>query len=675
MIDTERLTELVALYKENLPLNWSEEKYKWEAVECFQKNWNPEAEDFRAMFEKATEEAANLLTSSYYYPRKMILKYSEKEPETVRGMFAELFKEEQTLAERIDHFKRQAAALRDRYNEPNEKQHYQNTNAISTYLWLHDPEKYYIYKYSVCTAVARELKSDYVPKGNGTTEEMIRGQALYDGIKAEVQKDEKLLSMLKSLLEEERAEIKDDKTLQLNTLVIDIAFFIYYYYPKLNKGPAIWKISHGPDCINDDISEKLDKNHWVIVNKNTNGKGGSKITQGEDFICNMKKGDYFYLCRGNSIQLFGQVTSVDAVSCPLTEEKYYYREYTEIAASKDNSPYKDMQKWWTPNDNSTCIKVKENEKKLFEELILKKYFDLTLQELDEIKGQPFFSNYGKDEFLREVFMTSDQYDSLAGLLKHKQNVILQGAPGVGKTYCAKRLAYSLMGEKDESRIQFIQFHQNYSYEDFIMGYKPAGDGFELKTGIFYDFCQKAAKDPERDYFFIIDEINRGNLSKIFGELLMLIEKDYRGETATLAYTGEKFSVPENLYIIGMMNTADRSLALLDYALRRRFSFFEMNPGFDTAGFKKMQEGYANATCDALIKKITELNEDICKDDALGAGFQIGHSYFCGVETCTEEWLKAIVYYDIFPTLQEYWFDDKEKVQKWKNILSGVFNDQ
>ncbi|MGI6568845.1 MAG: McrB family protein [Erysipelotrichaceae bacterium] len=155
-------------------------------------------------------------------------------------------------------------------------------------------------------------------------------------------------------------------------------------------------------------------------------------------------------------------------------------------------------------------------------------------------------------------MTENQYDNLVAVLRNKKNVILQGPPGVGKTFAARRLAWSMMGEKDDSRIEFIQFHQNYSYEDFIMGYKPAADGFELKYGIFYRFCQKAANQPNKDFYFIIDEINRGNMSKIFGELLMLIEKDYRGTKVTLAYNGLQFSVPKNLYIIGMMNTADRS---------------------------------------------------------------------------------------------------------------------
>ena len=164
------------------------------------------------------------------------------------------------------------------------------------------------------------------------------------------------------------------------------------------------------------------------------------------------------------------------------------------------------------------------------------------------------------------------------------------------------------------------------------------------------------------------------MSKIFGELLMLIEKDYRGTKATLAYSGTSFSVPENLYIIGMMNTADRSLALIDYALRRRFSFFEVEPGFNSDGFKKYQSGLDNEIFDMLIEHVKNLNGEILLDDSLGAGFRIGHSYFCGQTVCSEEWLREVVYYDIIPMLQEYWFDDKQKLQRWENILTGVFDD-
>ena len=194
----------------------------------------------------------------------------------------------------------------------------------------------------------------------------------------------------------------------------------------------------------------------------------------------------------------------------------------------------------------------------------------------------------------------------------------------------------------------------------------------MKYGIFYRFCQKAANQPDKEFFFIIDEINRGNMSKVFGELLMLIERDYRGIKATLAYNGLPFSVPKNLYIIGMMNTADRSLAMIDYALRRRFSFFEIEPGFDSEGFIHYQNGLNNETLNELVSKVKELNCEIVADKSLGKGLCIGHSYFCGKDVCTDEWLHSIVDYDILPMLSEYWFDDTSKLRRWENILQGMF---
>ena len=284
--------------------------------------------------------------------------------------------------------------------------------------------------------------------------------------------------------------------------------------------------------------------------------------------------------------------------------------------------------------------------------------------------------YTKEDFLSKVYMDANRFDVLVNQLRLKKNIIFQGAPGVGKTFTAKKLAYAMMGKEDENRIEMVQFHQNYSYEDFVMGYRPNGAEFKLSEGIFYRFCQMAANHPEQDYFFIIDEINRGNLSKIFGELLMLIDKDYRGTQVTLSYSGMKFFVPDNLYIIGMMNTADRSLAMIDYALRRRFSFFEMEPGFSSEGFIKYQESLNSETFNELISHIKQLNKEILEDKALGKGFQIGHSYFCGREVlgCTDEWLRSVVEFDIIPTLSEYWFDEPKKLSFWENNLRGVFDD-
>lgn len=281
--------------------------------------------------------------------------------------------------------------------------------------------------------------------------------------------------------------------------------------------------------------------------------------------------------------------------------------------------------------------------------------------------------YTKEDFLSEVFMPEEEYDKLSGILRIKKNIILQGAPGVGKTFVAKRIAFSMMGVKDVERVMMVQFHQSYSYEDFILGFRPSTDGFELKRGAFYNFCKKAEIDGDNDYFFIIDEINRGNLSKIFGELFMLIENDKRGVSLQLLYSDEKFSVPKNIYIIGMMNTADRSLAMLDYALRRRFAFFEIKPGFTTDGFREYRMSLENEKFDKLIACVESLNNVISNDESLGDGFCIGHSYFCNLlpDTIDDQVLSGIVEYELIPLLKEYWFDEPTKVKDWSSNLRSA----
>lgn len=281
------------------------------------------------------------------------------------------------------------------------------------------------------------------------------------------------------------------------------------------------------------------------------------------------------------------------------------------------------------------------------------------------------TKYTDQDFLKDVYMDESQLQTLKSLLFRKKNLILQGAPGVGKTFVAQKLAYAIIGEKDESKVKVIQFHQNYSYEDFIMGYKPNGEGgFILSNGIFYDICQQARLCRDTPYFLIIDEINRGNMSKIFGELLQLIEADYRDIPIQLAYNKQRFSVPSNLYIIGMMNTADRSLAMIDYALRRRFSFYEMMPAFENNSFKEYIGNKHDQHLNNLVKALIQLNKVIANDDSLGTGFCIGHSYLCNLYGQYD--LESIVVYDIIPMLREYWFDNDERfnneAQKLRNAL-------
>jgi len=280
-------------------------------------------------------------------------------------------------------------------------------------------------------------------------------------------------------------------------------------------------------------------------------------------------------------------------------------------------------------------------------------------------------NYDKNAALASIFLKDEDFNQCIELLQHKKNIILQGPPGVGKTFIAHHLACALMGEKSESRIKTIQFHQSYAYEDFIQGFRPDKNGtFYLKNGVFYDFCQEAKREPEKSYVFIIDEINRGNLSKIFGELMMLVESDKRGSRYALRLTyssadDDAFFVPENVYLIGTMNTADRSLAMVDYALRRRFSFVDLAPCFRAPKFNAFlkENGVADEMLERINSRLEKLNELIAGEArTLGKGFCIGHSYFCpnsGPTPHDDTWFKRIVRFEIAPLLQEYWFDSTE----------------
>lgn len=413
-------------------------------------------------------------------------------------------------------------------------------------------------------------------------------------------------------------------------------------YWWLVASPKIWSFSKMK------VGEIQD---YTLYNENGNPR---RIFQ--NFV-NAKKGDIVIGYEANPVKQIVAIAEIDTPSdgqhiCFKKVESLQYP--IDYASFKDAPELKSME--FIQNKNGSLFKVAPDE---YEYLI-----DL-IRESNPKEENKQLKPYTQENFLNEVYMSEEDYTKLRLFLQNKKNIILQGAPGVGKTFSAKRLAYSMMGEKDESRIEFIQFHQNYSYEDFMMGYRPNEDGgFELKKGVFYNFCKRAQSNPDKDYFFIIDEINRGNLSKIFGELLMLIEKDYRDTEIKLAYNGEMFSVPNNLYIIGMMNTADRSLAMIDYALRRRFSFYEMTPGFDTEGFKKYQESIGNDKFDNVVNAIVSLNQDITNDDSLGSGFCIGHSYFCSSKPndINDLWLENIVEYDIKPMLREYWFDNDSKYQ-------------
>ena len=798
MFDQFRLKDVLAQYKQSfVSTQWGNEKYKWEAVKWFQDNWYVNASDFPEMLSRSLDKTFNLLASNNNFPKGMIVGFAKAAPEEVRAMFIALFDESQDVFERMNAFKMQSSILLEKYGN-GAAQHYQYENAISTYLWLRYPDKYYIYKFGEVKTVSSELESDYRFKKGAYADNIRNFLRLYDEISAALKEDTELVNLFQSQLTD---TCYPDP--ELKTLTIDVGFYISRLYSQENaekaEAAAWFPSDYTPGLTEEDWlallgDDKVFTTGSLEIMKRMKDYGGqATCTQ-----LAVKYGETknFYLT--GSTALAKRV--VEKTGCPvLTDDKnenskwwpvlyigryatkdeqgsYIWKLRDELSAALDKTdlsgielyvaaaPGEEDRGYWWLNANPkiwsysdiavgevqsyTLYNENGNKRRIFQNFLDAKAGDMiigyesnpvkqivaigrvsaeqdgeklffekvegltspidyaTLKECPELERMEYFQNpqgslfkltrgeydfildmireenpvstdaaidaYTKSDFLDEVYMTEKRYENLVAVLRNKKNIILQGAPGVGKTFAARRLAWSMMGEQDDSRIEFVQFHQNYSYEDFMMGYKPVEDGFELKYGIFYRFCQKAANQPDKEFFFIIDEINRGNMSKIFGELLMLIEKDYRGTKATLAYNGLSFSVPKNLYIIGMMNTADRSLAMIDYALRRRFSFFEVEPGFDSEGFIHYQNGLNNETLNELISKVKDLNHEIALDKSLGKGFCIGHSYFCGRDICTDEWMHSIVDYDILPMLSEYWFDDPNKLQRWENILQGVF---
>ena len=294
------------------------------------------------------------------------------------------------------------------------------------------------------------------------------------------------------------------------------------------------------------------------------------------------------------------------------------------------------------------------------------------------------ASYSVDDAHRDVFVPRADFERILSSIGRRKNLILQGPPGTGKTFLARRIAWCLMGRKDNGPIKFVQFHQSYAYEDFVQGFRPVDrGGFERKDGVFLRFCRRAL-DSNVPHVLIIDEINRGNLSRIFGELLMLIEADKRSEDYAVALTyssgrDKPFFIPANLYILGTMNTADRSLAVVDYALRRRFAFETLEPAFATRQGRLEFErclrakGAAAKLVARISRGMVALNERISDDKELGRGFQIGHSYFVpgDGDKPTDDWYEDVVDTQIAPLLREYWFDSPQDVETEVGRLKAV----
>ena len=298
---------------------------------------------------------------------------------------------------------------------------------------------------------------------------------------------------------------------------------------------------------------------------------------------------------------------------------------------------------------------------------------------------PISESYSIDDIVEDgCFLEREKLEIMLQRFRDKKNLILQGPPGTGKTWLAKRLALALTGKRDEDKIRPVQFHPNLSYEDFVRGWRPAGDGkLDLVDGPFLQMINAAKDDPESSYVIVIEEINRGNPAQIFGEMLTLLESDKRNgeEALELSYSkqeDERVYIPENLYVIGTMNVADRSIAMVDFALRRRFSFVNLEPVFGSVWRDWVHEkaGIDIEFLSRVEQKMNALNDQIAADTNLGAQFKIGHSYITPTAGSTisdpRDWFRQVVETEISPLLDEYWFDTPDDAQKAREqLLEGV----
>lgn len=484
---------------------------------------------------------------------------------------------------------------------------------------------------------------------------------------------------------------------KLNTLVLQkkpkdldiLAFGKQVWSEWEKKKIPIWKVAHSPSDFTPEELEALLANKKVVIK---DSKKDSKKTNLEA----ISTGALFYLCHGNKIILLGKFTS--KVRPSESKKGWHEREYEPLFSAIKSERYEHSSKYWTPLGNTFLYQVPDHYLLEFEENLLKPYFDLSLIDLSE-KYLPKHRKKKTTERTNsnEAGDTDDDEEKTetADLDLNDDgfpfNRIYYGPPGTGKTYALVQLLRNYKESKEvetdqqpsptAQRYSFVTFHQSYGYEEFVEGLRPVLEDengnkstdvrYKIKDGAFKKLCDKARRDPEQRYAMLIDEINRGNISKIFGELITLIEADKRegaehGVSVRLPYSGKEFSIPPNVDIIGTMNTADRSLALLDTALRRRFEFVPLMPDTrDESGapLSGVVVDTSSETIDIrlMLERINERIEVLYDRDHM-----IGHSYFMGLKDIDDKeerftTLGRIFKNRIIPLLEEYFFEDWGKI--------------
>jgi 5-methylcytosine-specific restriction protein B len=716
-------------YKSQLSRWTSEELYKWKAVQVFQQHWNLDAPDFPQMLRQSLSATQNLLSSQHYYAFVMILRFAEEYSAEVHAMFTRLYDESQPLNLRISEFSAQADVLLQRLHDASALSSYQQERAILAYLFLRYPEQYYLFKAKMYRQFAGIINHP-VPGGNGWPKRLERVNdylALAEQVRQALAADAELVAMHRARL---APESYPDPALHLLTQdfiyctvrayqeqaatqpppviievlpvvdalptspeapVVDIPAQAKYWLIGAGDGGYLWDICLREGIIAigwNDLGDLREYNSQaeilaeLIQQSDSKKKPSNNSKACWQFCRDIKKGDVVIARKGiHQILGVGLVTGSYEYNEDLSDFHHIHRVQWLLQGN-----------WWYDDNfaQKTLTEVTYNEdlvEAVQHELALPSHLSpiaayvrptppipIEDEDEDEVETKDLTA-YTEADALKDLFMSAQQLRDLLDSLRRKQNLILQGPPGVGKSFVAKRLAYLLMGHQDESRVKMVQFHASYSYEDFMLGYRPApGGDFLLKRGVFMKFVEDAQRDEGRDYVFIIDEMNRANLSKVLGECMLLLESDKRGRQheVELPY-GRSFYLPPNLYLIGTMNTADRSLALVDFALRRRFAFRTLRPELGERFLAHLTEqNIPPDFAQQLAQRVTKLNEKIRKDKSLGEGFLIGHSYFSrGPQTDepTSTWFNRILSDEIGPQLDEYWIENNSTAQDALQLLA------
>jgi hypothetical protein len=673
---------LIEKYKAVLKtIGLEKEKDKWEILG--KPYWDLDAPDFLEMVKSIPFK--NL---AYPLAIGVLKQLVEKHPDEMRKALKSLFEDNNNLTDRIKNFRSQVDALY-KTMEPELSSHH-DERTISIYLAFYDPDKYPIYKNSFYSKYCK-LRNRRQASTNEKYQDYI--SLLQDLISNYIRKDEELIKIYHGLLKPEWYHDKNfllmsqDMLYQLLDGKRDVveALDIQDLENEVIQDTEIPQDRH--DVPDDDDPQGEPNFWWLNANPAIWSISNMETGEKQTYTSRNEKGNkrriykYFEAAQKGDFMIGYESTPVKQIKALLEVTRGLHQQDGNEVIEFEMVDKLNVPVHWTElqsnpaltdcevfiNNQGSLFKLNEEEYDIIREIIDEKNIAADRQE-EVSKNIPYY--YESDP--EKPFIPLPEFKQIIELLKRKKNIILQGPPGVGKTFIARKIAYEIMGYKNDANIEMVQFHQSFSYEDFIQGLRPdSKGGFKLTNGVFYTFCQKAHAHPDRQFFFIIDEINRGNLSKIFGELMMLIEHDKRKEKFALKLTYaddelDRFYIPENLHIIGTMNTADRSLAIVDYALRRRFAFITLRPDFGEAfkTFLKVKK-LSDYLVAHIVTTMKQINDEIQRDINLGAGFLIGHSYFCTYPGIIDEksWFNEVVAFELKPLLEEIWFDDPDRVKR------------